>query len=266
MTYVAIDVNKPEKASPALFKPKDKVTFFRHRDVLAHPARDSKGVYIASNIQMKTNKNMLILYVTPGTIKFSGAAEGDNDARAIMQSISGSHPGYALEIAEFMANNLNENLGATLEFCDGSTPLLFGGECAPLQMSPNVQADGAKLTSDFEAKSTSPGPCIAHYGGTLTYAVDNEIAADDVTPSIAAGTGRYVIPDDNIAPVEITSLDDAVKGMVVTLVGSGGANVSTINSALEFILEGDVAWSSVDGSEITFEVYAADVFIERSRS
>ena len=267
MTYITVDVPKEIDDAPGILQPKDKVTIIRVDDVSVFPARDSKKVYISDNIAMKSNKNMMIIYVTPGTIDFEGTAEGEADSTAIMQKLAGSHPGYALPIAEFMANNLNQNLAAVIEFCDGSTPLLFGSACAPLKLVPNVKGSKGDASSTFEMSSIVKGPCIAHYGGTLTLATDNEIAADDVTPSVAEGTGRYVIPDDNAAANPVTSLDDAVKGMVITLVGSGGTHPSTITAAAtEFILEGGVTWTSTDGAEITFEVFAAGVFIERSRA
>lgn len=265
MAYVPVDVLKKDVPTPAYKPIKHIITIFQHRDVSSFPARDTKGVKITDNIVMSSNKNMIKLEVTPGTVDFEGAAEGDADARAVIQKLVGDAPGYELELAEFIQNNLNENLGAILEFADGSTPLYFGDEAAPLQLTPTIKGNKDKISSGVSLESTQKGPVIGHYYGTMTYATDNAIAADDATPSVAAGTGRYVIPATNAAAVEITSLDDATAGMIITLIGSGG-EVSTINAAGEFILEGDVSWSSTAGATITFEVFAADVFIERSRT
>ncbi len=263
--FVPVDVLKKDTPTPAYTPIKHILTIFRHRDVSSFPARDANGVKISANLGMASNKNMIRLEVTPGTVSFEGASEGDADARAVIQKLVGDAPGYELELAEFIQNNLNENLGAILEYADGSTPLYFGDEAAPLQLVPATAGSKDKISTQISLESAQKGPVIAHYFGTMTYATDNQIAADDVTPSVAAGSGRYVIPNDNAAPVEITSLDDAVKGMIITLVGSGGS-VSTINAAGEFILEGDASWSSNDGATITFEVFADDVFIERSRT
>lgn len=209
---------------------------------------------------------MIILEVTAGTVTFEGTAEGDMDARAVIQKLVGDAPGYELDLAEFIQNNLNENLGAILEFADGSTPLYFGDEAAPLMLVPNTAGNKDKISSQVSLESAQKGPCIGHYFGTMTYATDYNIAVDDATPSVANGSGRYVIPNNNTAATEITTFDDAVVGMVITFIGSGGSFLSTINSAGEFVLKGGVSWSSTDGSTITFEVYDTDKFIERSRT
>lgn len=265
-TYIPVDVLKKDTPTPAYTPIKHILTIFRHRDVLTHPSRDSKGVKISSNVIMSTNKNMIKLQVTAGTVAFEGTGEGDPDAKAIIQKLSGNAPGYELELAEFIQNNLNEDLGAILEFADGSTPLYFGDEAAPLQLVVTSSGNKDKISAQVSLESSQKGPVIGHYFGTMTYAEDFEIAADDATPSVAEGSGRYVVPDDNASPVTITGFDDAVKGMIITLVGSGGDNLSTIATSSSFILEGGTSWTSVAGSTITFEVFSATVFIERSRT
>lgn len=132
-------------------------------------------------------------------------------------------------------------------------------------MTPEMEGNKDKTFGKISLKSMKKGPAIAHYYGTMTYAVDFNIAADDVTPSIAEGSGRYVIPNSNAAPITITGLDDAVAGDRITLVGSGG-NVSTIENGSVFVLEGGADWDSDLGATLTLQVFDATHFFEISRT
>ncbi len=266
VNYVMVNVDKPDVATPGYQPQKDKITIFRARDVSIFPSRDSKGIKITNNIVMKSGTNMITLDITEGTLDWKGAAEGDADSRAIIQELNGEVPGYRLELAEFVQNNLNENLYAIIEFCNGDTPLLFGSECSKMQMTPEMAGNKDKTFGKISLKSMKKGPAIAHYYGTMTYAVDFNIAADDVTPSIAKGSGRYVIPSNNAAAVTVTGFDDAVAGDRITLVGSGGTHVSTLANGTTFILEGGADWDSDLGSTLTLQVFDATHFYEISRS
>lgn len=264
--YAMVDVMKRNTAMPGFQPQYNVITVFRSRDVALFPNRDDKGVKITGNVQLLQGSNMIRLEVTAGTMVWKNTAEGDADSRGIKQTLEAEVPGFALETAEFLYNNMNEDLYAIVEFCDGSTPLLFGSPCAKLQLKPEGEGNKDKTYSKLSFESMNKGPIIAHYYGTMTYAADFTISADDTTPSIAQGSGRYVIPSTNVADVTITSLDNAIEGQVITLVGSGGTHLSSIVTGGEFILHGGTSWTSLGGSTITFEVFDTDHFIELSRT
>lgn len=164
IAYSFVNVAKPEGPSPGLSK-KHHILYLFRMDLVNIPARDDKGVLIAGNITPADS--FIKLYLTPGTQKWNTAAEGDTDSRATIQTLEGDFPNYGLYIAEFMANNLNENLGAVLTFCDSEKKLLFGSKCAPLQLAPECMDDAEKAVCHLVFKSTNKGPVVAHYTGTI---------------------------------------------------------------------------------------------------
>jgi len=77
-----------------------------------------------------------------------------------------------------------------------------------------------------------------------TNATSDSIAfdADDTTPSVTGGTS--FITNANTQATAITTLDNAVAGVVYTLHGAGGANASTIANAGNFVLTGAMTLSA----------------------
>ena len=230
-TYVNVSVTKPGSNKGAGGNMKDTIIIFDMADVLSFPARDSKGVLIADNIVMKPNAYMIELYQTQDKFKKSSDGEGDNDAKGIIQGFEMSHPGSELEIKEFRFNWLNRNVGIIVTSCSTGRKELLGSPCAPLQMVFKSEHDKDKNGTVFTFKSLLKGPDIAEYQGTLTLATETgTVAADAVSVNLANGEGRYQLTDGTIAPVELTGCSNAADGLTFTLVGSGGANPSTVEA------------------------------------
>jgi len=163
--YSMVNVAKPDSSAPGMSQKHHILYVFRMDDVTI-PARDGKGVLIAGDITPADS--FMSLYLTPCTQKWSSAPEGDADSRATIQTLEGDFPNYGLAIAEFMNNNLNENLGAVLTFCDDTDKkLLFGSKCAPLQLSPECTDDAEKAACHLVFKSTNKGPVVARYTGAI---------------------------------------------------------------------------------------------------
>lgn len=263
--FVNVDVFKANTSAPGYLPPKDIISFWTDEDVTGMPPRDDNGVRIIGNIAMNAGRHMIRIQVTEGTLIWKNMMEGDADSRAVIQSLEFEVPGYGLLLAEFLANNANKNIYAGIQFCNGATPLQFGSECAKMQMTIDTEGNKDKTYSKISLKSMKKGPVVAHYFGTFTYAQDFAIAADDVTPSISEGNGRYVIPA-NTGATAITGFDDAGAGKTVTLVGSGGVNASTIAHGGKFVMADGADWTGDTGSTITFEIYDADHYFEISRS
>lgn len=111
-------------------------------------------------------------------------------------------------------------------------------------------------------------------GGTMTgplaWCVITQ-AADDATPAIgvlggcATDTGGNILQtsDANTGALAITDLDLPLVGQVIYIVGSGGADPSTIANGGNFELEGD--WVGISGRVLTLYVRADNDYLELSR-
>jgi hypothetical protein len=170
MAYALVNVTKPTGSMPgAGGDKKDKITIFRFDDVDVDnfPARDDKGIAITGDIPMTTGKNMVTIYATPSTIVVGQKSEGEEDAKGFTQELKFSHPGSAVEIEEFIQNNLNQNLGAIVEYCSSGRKRLLGSPCAPLQMATESVDDKDKNNTTITLATAQKGSRIAEYEGEI---------------------------------------------------------------------------------------------------
>lgn len=170
MSYALTSVTKPTSAAPgAGGDKKDKITIMRLDDIDtdSFPSRDANGIKITGDISMLSGKNMVQVYATLSSVSITQKSEGDEDAKGIIQELKFDHPGSEIEIEEFLANNLNQNLLAVVEKCSTGTKKLLGAPCAPLQIQVESVDDKDKNKSTITLASSQKGPRIAHYEGAI---------------------------------------------------------------------------------------------------
>lgn len=269
--YVNVTVSKPGNNTGVGGNHKDMVVVFDWDDVASGYDRDSKGIVITGPLVMKAGKYMIELYGTLSTFEGTSDSEGDPDSKGVKQGVKFSHPGNKQEIREFRANWLNKNIGIIDRKCDGSTPDMYGSICNPLQLNFKAKNNKDANNAEMEFMSILKGPDVALYEGTLTLdTVRATAAADATTIDVVLGEGQYQLTTGTMSPVTITTLSNAVDGLVVTLLGSGGAYPSIITAANDFILKNGTQWTANTGSQITFKAYKNGVstykFFEQSRS
>jgi len=203
-------------------------------------------------------------------IKSGSTSEGEIDAEGFIHALEFDHPGNAVEIREFKTNWIGCSIGAIVQYCNSSKKDLFGTPCSPLRMQTKWEDTKDKNSTVISLKQASKCEYeVADYQGTLTF--DNPVdtvAADATSVNLAAGEGRYQLTDGTSAPATITTCSNAVDGMVVTLLGSGGTHPSSIGGT-DFLLSCGTAWTALSGAEITFKAFksgsSAWKFIELSR-
>ena len=278
MSYIKIDVKKSSKTAPGGAESKDpNIVIVADSDILNSPNKDGKGVRYAGDFVFKPGTYAIKVYATPSSIKQNKNADGDEDAVAVTQGLEFSHPGDELEINEFLQNWLGKGAVIFVKTgaCDGQSYYkVYGSTCAPVQLKFEGQNDndGTKNTIKFEAfKKTTTVP--GFYFGNLTFdTVLSVIAVDLATVDVTPGNGEYQLTDGSVAPVAITDLVNGSQNDIITLLGSGGANPSTIaaNEA-KFLLANGADWTANAGESITFKGYKngatdADIlWIEQSR-
>ena len=270
MAYALVSVGQPGPGAGTPGDKNDRIIIFRWDDIQNYSRVENQAL-IDGNITMKSGKYMIEIYGSLNTISPSYSSEGDPDAMGIIHGLSFSHPGDDQAIADFLQNNFNLNLGAIVRKCGSTKSKVYGSPCHPLQIAPTGVDDENKVAQEIVMTGinrTRFWP--ATYEGTFTLeTVTGTFTADDVTPSVANGTGRYALVD-NTAATEITTLDDAMHNGIYTLIGSGGSNAATIPTGNDFILKDGTTYTAIAGSEITFKAIksgaSAYTFVELSRS
>ncbi len=98
----------------------------------------------------------------------------------------------------------------------------------------------------------------------LTKLVEDTVTlgADDATPDVR--TGVRFITQANIAPTEITDLDNPVVDQIIVIVGGSGVNSTTITDGGNFNLNGN--WTANVDSCLVLYVQADNDYVELNRS
>jgi hypothetical protein len=267
--YIPINVVKPAKDA-GVSNNTDKITIFDWNDVVSGYQRDAKGVVIPGSLVLKSGAYMIQYYSTRTKTSPSMANEGDADSVSFKHNVDTMHPGDSKDILELIQNWTNANAGVIVEKCSGGSTRLYGDPCHPLQLKATGQDDGLRGQQLLWEGVGTISKVPAIYEGNLTLESPLAIvAADDTTPSVALGAGQYQL-SENTAATEVSTLDDAEHEEIYSLLGSGGANTSSITSAGDFALKDGITWNANAGSQITFKAFKTGansfVFIELSRA
>ena len=233
------------------------------------PGRDGAGVVLDGDIVMKPGTYGIELYCSLKTLEAGYAPKVNPINVGICQKLFRT-PWQLTRNFRVGSNWTNRNCAVVTAKCEGSEQYVYGGQCTPLQLNPESLATSEENKTTFTFEAIVKGQKVPGiYQGTLTLETANVIAADDATPSVAAGGGEYECTD-NTAANEITSLDDAVHGTVYALVGLGGSNPSTVTKTADFLLKDGATWTATAGAKLTVRAFTDDAasfkFVEVSRS
>ncbi|MCD6566520.1 MAG: hypothetical protein J7K53_11335 [Bacteroidales bacterium] len=100
------------------------------------------------------------------------------------------------------------------------------------------------------------------YKGVGSASQEYSIAVDDTTPDVSTGTGIYIL-HENTGANEITALDNAVQGSLITLKWNSTTNHSTITDGTTFQLAG--AFTPATGAILVLQATTTGTFAERYR-
>ena len=267
------NINSKGAGSGAAAPSAPNVTFIKDTDVLnPEMPRDSKGVLIVGDIVPKPGAKMFTIYLTPSKQVKNYTSEGDEDMETIKQKFEGWHPGDDIDINEFVQNNLGVGFFIIADNCVDAHKRVYGTKCSPMKLNVDATSDnsgrGVKLV--FEQKiGTNKVP--AFYNGNMIY---SEPTTTDATIDLTVANGNQLkLESDALgASIDIASTDRA-SGDVVTLIGGGGVDPSTLangaSTAATVILKNGTTWTALENATITFEVIydgTTTYLIERARS
>lgn len=167
LLYTPVSVPKTG-ANPGRPRGKDEnIIIARTIDILNEAARDANGVQSADgeSTTLKPGASAIVIYATPSTIKRYDTGEGDPDAKGWIQNLEFEHPGDEAGLAEWMENNINENLMAWSSRRNWTSVKQHGTIEEPLQFEVEEQDDKDGLKSTIKLKSVMRGPKSMIYLG-----------------------------------------------------------------------------------------------------
>lgn len=198
--------------SPGLgIQTRDMMSIIDVDDILFMPAPDSKGVVISDNIVLKPGAYAYNIYMTPGTIEVTSAADGDTDKVGFTPSVKFEHPGNEQEVREFKANNINRKFIIVVRYCSGKPSDLIGTLCNPCKFSPSYTGNSESNTNEMTFTQISKGSDIFIYTGTIPMEEPLGTLADTGKLTIV-GDGQY-----QLIASQLTSISGGAHGSVITM-------------------------------------------------
>ena len=121
-------------------------------DIIRMPETDLLGLQAMENIVIRDGASKFFLYLTPAQKKRLSTIEGDTDVKGFVQEVSGSFPGTALKVSEWMYHNLNEGFVIIQPYCSGGYSKIFGSKYNPLYITGKISEDQESSISELTFK------------------------------------------------------------------------------------------------------------------
>ena len=266
--YIKQTVRRAEGNPGIGIQPRDMLVLIDVDDIAYMPKPDEKGVVISSDIILKKDKYAYGIYMTPGTVEVSSAAEGDTDKIGFTPSVKFEHPGNSREVREFKANSINRKFIVLVQYCSGKDTDLIGSICNPCKMTPSYTGNGESNTNEITFQQISKGDDVLIYEGTVPLEEPVDTVASGVKTVTFKGTGQYQLTGGEAV---VDTISGGAHGDVITLLGVNGGEAPTVsNTANKIMLRGGKVFTASEGSQLTLRAYdngneAGPVWIEQSR-
>ena len=266
MSYIKTSVLRAAGNPGTGIKPRDHVTIIDIDDIDFMPQPDEKGVVIVDNIVMKPGRYGIGMYMTPGTVEITSAAEGDTDKIGFTPSIKFEHPGNEQAVREFKTNNINRKVIIIIRYCSGKPADLIGTLCNPCRLTPSYTGNNESNTNEITFTQISKGDDIFIYKGTVPLEEPVSTIESGEKAVVFVSDGQYQLSSGS---AEINEISGGAHGAVITLLGVAGTSPSVSAAADKILLRGGKTFTATEGSQITLRAFDAGeagiMWIEQSR-
>lgn len=269
--YIKQNVNRPEGNPGIGIQTRDALTLIDVNDIAYFPPRDDKGVVVPEDIILKKGQYATTIYMTPGTVEVTSAAEGETDQIGFNVQVKFNHPGNEQPVREFKANSLNRKFIIIVRYCSGKPADIVGSMCNPCKMTPNYTGNNEGNTNEFTFAQVSKGDDIGIYLGTIPEV--EPLAVVEVESDTALeflGEGQYqltVAATAETAPT-LDEITGGSHGAVITLLGTSGKSPK-VEAGENLYLRDGKTFTATEGSQLTLRGFQTGdgkiIWLEQSR-
>lgn len=266
MTYIKQSVPRAAGNPGTGIMPRDSITLLDVDDILYMPPTDDKGVMIVDDIIMKEDGYGYSIYMTPGTIEITSAAEGDTDKIGFKPSVKGSHPGNEQEAREFKVNSINRKFIVIVRYCSGKPADLIGSLCNPCKLTPSYTGNNEGNTNEFTFEQIMKGDDIKIYKGNIPTEQPVAVIESGKTTIPFTADGQYQLSSGSAV---IDEIEGGSPGALITLVGCSGTSPTVSGTQGKILLRAGKVFTASAGSQLTLRAFSTGnnemVWIEQSR-
>ena len=260
--YVKKSIPRASGNPGLAINPRDQLILIDVEDIAYMPSPDDKGVVIEEDIIMKQGRYGIGIYMTPGTVSATSAAEGDTDKVGFTPQVVFDHPGNDQNVREFKTNYIGRKVIAIIRYCSGKPADLIGSLCNPCTVTPSYTGDSEGNTNNFTVAQATKGDDMYIYKGTVP--LEEPVAVVDSATVNFVSEGQYQLQ----GTTEVTKIEGGSHGVVITLLGTKGDGPS-IPASDTILLKGGKTFVGSDGAQLTLRAFDkgdnALVWIEQSR-
>lgn len=266
MAYIKQSVRRAAGNPGIGIQTRDELVLIDVNDIAFMPSRNSAGVVVEDDIILKDGCYGISLYMTPGTVEVTSAADGETDQVGFTPSVKGSHPGNSREVREFKTNNVNRQFIVMVRYCSGKDTDIIGSLCNPCKLVPSYTGNKDSNTNEITFTQISKGDDIGIYLGTVPS--EEPVAVVESGTAVAyVADGQYQLSAGTAA---VKTISGGRNGAVITLLGvSGQAPTVQSGDGSNILLAKGEAFAATDGSQLTLRAFESGrgeyVWVEQSR-
>lgn len=180
--------------------------------------------------------------------------------------------GMSDSIMNLLETGAGKKFYVVWQACVTAEKRLGGDGCKPLKLSSYEGGSTKDNTSTILTFKNESPYLWSTYTGSIQLQEADTVLADATNITLTDNTA-YQLTDGSSTAATITDfsgITDSDVGRVITVLGSGGAHPSTIESSTAFILVNGETWEATENAQISFQIYksaATDyTFIEVANS
>lgn len=260
--YVKKSIPRASGNPGLAINPRDQLTLIDVEDIAYMPSPDENGVVIEDDIIMKPGRYGINIYMTPGTVSATSAAEGDTDKVGFTPQIVFEHPGNDQDVREFKTNYIGRKVIAIMRYCSGKPADLIGSQCNPCTVTPSYTGDKEGNTNSFTVAQANKGDDMFIYKGTVP--LEEPVALVEGEAVNFVSDGQYQLQGSTA----VTKIEGGSHGAVIILLGAKGDGPS-ISSGDTILLKGGKTFVGSQGAQITLRAFDKGgnelLWIEQSR-
>lgn len=260
--YVKKSIPRASGNPGLAINPRDQLTLIDVEDIAYMGPTDDKGVVIEEDVVLKPGRYGINIYMTPGTVAVTSAAEGDTDKVGFTPQIVFDHPGNNQDVREFKNHYIGRKVIAIMRYCSGKPADLIGSLCNPCTVMPSYTGNNEGNTNSFTVAQASKGDDIKIYKGTVP--LEEPVAVVESETVNFVSEGQYQLQGNTA----VTKIEGGSHGVVITLLGAKGEGPS-IAANDSIILKGGKTFVASEGSQLTLRAFDKGgdnlLWIEQSR-
>lgn len=264
--YVKQSVPRPEGNPGIGIQNRDAVVLIDVKDIAYFPPRNAAGVVIEEDIVMKPGAYPICVYMTPGSVELTAAAEGDIDQVGVKPQLKFNHPGNSREVRELKHNWINRQFITLVRYCSGKPADVIGDLCNPCSMTPSYTGNNESSSNEITVAQIAKGNDIAIYEGSIPAEEPVAVVESGATSVEYVADGQYQLTSGAAA---INEIEGGRHGALVTLLGAEGTAPTVTAAEGKIMLKGGKTFVAQAGAQITLRAFEAGagsvVWIEQSR-